>query len=343
MKKSIFLLVLTVSILWGCSPKSDDNNDKDQPGDSNKIQSVTKIDSASLFKPKAVQVLKNYYAALEAEKMDETQFFAPTVSVFYNSQNISNAKIGESLRDGFKKMDNRKIVLDEDAVSCKQVPEGYELIVSGNSTHTDVAKKSTIQGVFINRIVMGRDMKITYYNVAPNAERGTGEMNELVFAEKMMASLKENTSLNEFIHPDKGVVLMYRSGAFDKIQTFKNADELKSKYEIQWKKIIAIRCGGIVMNKIPSFNCDTEFKEKGCFLSPVENFNEASRTAEELNKLNDRSINYNTRDRGVFKEMEGMVTHQLVLTEGKLLLGFGQIDGKWYLLEINSSKFDCSA
>lgn len=343
MKKSIVLFSVCISLLWGCGPKSTDNHDNPQTGDSNKIQTVTKIDSASLFKPKAVQVLKAYYSALESEKIDENQFFAPDVNTFYNSQNISSSKIGESLREGFKKMDNRKITLDEDAVVCRQVPQGYELIVSGNSTHTEAAKKNVVQGVFRNRIVMNKDLKITYYNTAPDTERGTEESNELVFAEKIMVSLKNESSLNELIHPEKGVVLMYRSGAFDKIATIRNASELKSKSGNNWKKMIAVQCDGIVMNIIPSFNCDTEFKEKGCFLSPAGGFNEAARTAEELNKLNDRSINYNARERGTFKELEGMVTHQLIITESRLLLGLGQIDGKWYVLEINASKFDCSA
>ena len=343
MKKSVFLLITGAILIWGCGPKSKGDDTPSDKKDTNQIQTVTRVDSAALIKPQAVQVLKNYYASLEAENMDENQFFAPTVGTFYNSKDISAAKIGESIKDGFKKMDDRKIEIDESSIVCQVIPEGYELIVGGSSSHKDVAKKRTVEGVFRNRIVMNRNMKIIYYNSAPDVARGMNETNELTFAEQVVASFQNGATLNNFIHPDKGVVCTWRTGVFDRIEVLQSAEEMKKEHVEVWGAISSSRCNGITMNKIPSFTCDDEFKEKGCFLAQVTDFNEAARTADELNKLKDPTIKYNSRERGTLKSMENRVTHQLIITESRLLLGFGQIDGKWYLLEINASKFDCSA
>lgn len=341
MKKIGFVFYLVAIFFWACSPKP--KPEENHTNDTNQIHTITKPDSATLMKPKIMGQMRAYYTSLEQEKIDENQFFAHVVTVFYNSKDISSAKIGESLREGFKKMDNRKITIDEQATSLKITPDGYELILGGTSTHTDVTKKNTVEGVFRNKIILDKDLKITYYNVAPDAERIAGEQNELIFAQQLVAAFGKSETLANFIHPDKGVVCMYRSGAFDRMETRRTTEEIKVKNKAVWKVLASANCSDIILNKIPAFNCETEFKEKGCFLAPVSQFDEAARTATELNKLNDRSVGYNEKQKDSFKEIEGMITHQLIITDSNLLLGFGQIEGKWYLLEINISKFDCSA
>ena len=101
-------------------------------------------------------------------------------------------------------------------------------------------------------------------------------------------------------------------------------------------------CKTVEMKAI-TFDCDKEFSAKGCFLSPVNGYNDFSKKAEAINKVKGGLRNYTSQEMTAQQVMETLVTHTLIVTDKYLLLGLGKVNGKWRVITIDTSKFDCSA
>lgn len=347
MKKYSFLLI-TLATMWSCG-----NKDKTQTTNNETTTQIetnttpTTVDSAAIMKPQIEQILNSYYSDLAAENIDENKYFAPVVTAFFNSQNIPIAKVGESLRQGFKTMDNRKFNLDAANTVITKTATGYEAEISGNSEHTDAKTKKQTKGDFHNKIVFDKSLKITAYTVLPKVEegaRGLGETEETetAFAEKVMNALSAANAIEQFIDTEKGVLYMYRQGVFDHIVIAKNYTSLKSANNQVDASLKRINCKSLEMKSV-AFDCDKGFKEKGCFLSPVQGYHDVSERAAALNGIKGGVKKYSAQEISAEKEMETMVTHQLIITEKYLLLGLGKVNGKWRVITIDTSKFDCSA
>lgn len=343
MKQRLLLIAFVAFTLVAC--KDDKPTDTQTPTTENnqpELNKVTQIDSVALAKPQLVEVLNRYYADIAAEKIDENQYFAPTVKEFYAMKDQPAAKIGESLRQGFAATDNKKVTIDPNSVEVHQVAEGYEVIFAGTSEHKDVKKKTQVKGDFHNRVVFDRNMKILAYNKY-EADRGTDAVSETNFAETALLSMGNVSALNEMIDDDLGAICITRKGVFDHIDTYKDAKLMAAndKEIMSWLK--GLKCNNLQVKEIPAFDCDKGFKEKGCFLAPVNGFAEVTERAKAISSIKDGVQKINARQISEFQNVETLVTHSLVITEKGLMLGLGKVNGKWRVLVINTAKYDCSA
>lgn len=347
MKKYSFILI-TLTAFFGCG--EDNHNDKN-PNDTTLTinpQLPSKIDSAAIMKPEIERILHDYYSDIAMEKMDENKYFAPTLTTFFESHNIPSSKVGESLRQGFKTMDNHKVSLDPSYTIITQTATGYEAEIVGSSEHTDVKTKKQIVGPFHNKIEFDRTLKITAYKSLPyveTGERGLGaeEETEMAFADKVMAGLNSANAIEQFIDPEKGVLYMYRNGVFDHIVAANTYASLKKEHPQIDQVLKNLGCKNIQILNEMKFDCDKGFSEHGCFLSTAPGYNDFSKRAKLLNKYNGDVKKYSAKEMQNEKEMENMVTHKLILTEKYMLLGLGKVNGKWRVITIDLSKFDCSA
>lgn len=338
-KHSILLLVL-VSMIWACKETKKEQSPENDPSQPN-TTNTQKVDSAAIVKPQIEQILSSYYSDLSAENIDESKYFAPTVSAFFASQNIPATKVGESLRQGFKTMDNRTVVINPASTVVSKTANGYEVEIQGTSEHTDAKSKKQIKGDFHNLIVFDNNLKIVSYTKAESS-RGLGAETEMDFAQKIMDNLNSANAIEQFIDAEKGVLYMYRLGVFDHITSAKDYQTLKTSHEQIESELRNLGCKSLEMREV-AFDCDKGFKEKGCFLSAVEGYNDFSEKTRALNSLKGGPKKYSAKEMSQEKEMEAMVTHQLVITEKYLLLGLGKINGKWCVITIDTAKFDCSA
>lgn len=344
MKKYSFLLIASIA-LAACGDKTNTQTTNNETT-TNQEPTTTPaaVDSAAIMKPQIEQLLNSYYADLCAENIDENKYFTPMVSTFFASQNISASKIGESLRQGFKTMDNRKVTINPANTVVVKTATGYEVEITGTSEHTDVKTKKQIKGDFHNRIVLDNHLKISAYSQALSGDRGLNieEETEVAFAEKILANLNSPNAIEQFMDSEKGALYMYRKGVFDNIVVAKNYAELKSANQGVAAELKTLGCKSIEMKEV-SFDCDKEFSAKGCFLFPVNGYNDFTKKTAELNKIKGGIKTYSAKEISAEKEMETMVTHELIITEKHLLLGIGKINGKWRVITIDAAKFDCSA
>lgn len=344
MKKYSFLFIAAI-ILASCGDKTNTQNTNNEVT-TNQEPTTTPaaVDSAAIMKPQIEQVLNRYYADLCAENIDENKYFTPVVNTFFASQNIPASKIGESLRQGFKTMDNRKVSINAENMLVVKTATGYEVEIMGTSEHTDVKSKRQIKGDFHNKIVFDNQLKISAYSQAQSGERGLNieEETETAFAEKVLANLNSPNAIEQFMDSEKGALYMYRQGVFDNIVVAKNYAALKNANQGVAAELKNLGCKSIEMKEV-RFDCDKEFSAKGCFLFPVNGYNDFSKKTAELNKIKGGIKTYSAKEINTEKEMETMVTHELIITEKYLLLGIGKINGKWRVITIDAAKFDCSA
>lgn len=290
---------------------------------------------------KIVGILNNYYADLGAENIDPNKYFAPTVKEFYKMKEVGNEKVAESLQQGFRSMDDRKITLDPSTVVVVKTAEGYECIVGGTAQHTDAKSKKQSSGDFYNRVVFDSQFKIIRYNQAEDS-RATEMMSDDM-AKNTVLSLKNVSALNELMDDELGTVFVTREGAFDRLAWHKDAKEMATQNKLLMERLKKVNCGDITFGRLPTFDCDKEFSEKGCFFAPVKGYKEVSETARALNELKDPALKQNARQTEAYRQVEQYVTHELICTQSGLLLGMGKVNGKWCVLVVDFAKFDCSA
>lgn len=340
MKHLFLIIVCAAAILAGCK---DEKKQEEQTPTDTQVTEPQKVDSVALAKPKLLDILNRYYADIGAEKIDENQYFAPTVKEFYAMKDQPATKIGESLRQGFQTTDNKKVTINPESVEIHLVAEGYEVIFAGTSEHTDAKKKTQVKGDFHNRVVFNRDMKMIAYNKYEDNTRGTEAMTEQNFAQNALLALGNQSALNELIDDNMGVICISRKGAFDHIDVYKDAKVMAGKDKVVMEVLKGLKCSDLQMKEIPKFDCDKDFREKGCFLAPISGFHEATETARALNETKEPTVTSTARQASEYANIESFVTHQLVITDKHLLLGIGKIEGKWCILVIDTAKYDCSA
>lgn len=348
MRKHFFLFVCVGLFIGSTSCKKTDEAENTQnvtPSNQPTQPSMeAKPDSATIMKPILTQIIQQYYKDLEAEKLDEKQYFAPTVAAFFNAKNVSSDVVGKSIKEGFAKMDNRTFSLNQDEIQISAVPQGYELIVAGTATHTEVKTKKQVSGAFRNSIVFDKNNKIVSYTQAPevaSGERGLNqEESENDFANRLVSSIQNAKNIDAFVDEKEGLLNVYRMGVYDrvaKVNSSKKVDHLKEILK-------NVKCkGGVKLGKLPSFDCDKEFNEKGCFMVAVEDFAEVTNRMKTINKMGLSENSYKKDEINADAELEKKVTHVIVITEAYLYLGVGKIDGKWHVFVIDSARYDCSA
>lgn len=336
---SIWLLAIAVG-LAACKEEKDEPQ---QPNDTpvQTTDTPQQADEMAGVTQKIVGILNSYYADLSAENLDANKYFAPTVKEFYKMQEVSNEKVAESLQQGFRTMDDRKITLDPSTVVVVKTAEGYECIVGGTAQHTDAKSKKQSSGDFYNKIVFDSQFKIIRYNQTEDT-RSTATMSADM-AKNTVLSLKNVSALNDLMDDEVGTVFVTREGAFDRLAWHKDAKEMSAQNKILMGQLKKVNCGDITFGRLPTFDCDKEFSEKGCFFAPVKGYNEVSETARALNELKDPALKQNARQTDAYRQVEQYVTHELICTESGLLLGLGKVNGKWCVLVVDFAKFDCSA
>jgi hypothetical protein len=336
----LFYGVLSLLSLSACGGKTDDKTDTQTPATTTEPAQPA-ADPMLAVKHQSIQVLNQYFADLGAEQIDGKKYFAPEVKEFFSSQNLSPEKVEQSLKQGFAKMDERKISLDTNSLVINAVPEGYEVVFNGTSEYVEAATKKRVSGDMRNRVLFNKDFKMISYTKAPDADaRLTQALAESEFMQNLSKSLGNPAALNQLIDPEKGLLCIFRRGVFDNAEVKKNAKEIPVEILTTLKDV---KCTEIQQKTLPSFDCDKGFSEKGCFLAAVTSFKRGTEVAEMREATRDVSMKYKPMQTQSLKSVEGLVTHEWLITEQNIALGFGKINGKWCLLCVDLSKYNCEA
>jgi len=224
--------------------------------------------------------------------------------------------LGKACAKGFATTDNKKVTIDPNSVEIHQVTEGYEVIFAGTSEHTDVKKKTQVKGDFHNRVVFDRNMKMLTYNKY-ETDRGTEAVSESSFAETAVLSMGNVSALNEMIDDEMGAICVTRKGAFDRIDTYKDAKIMVGNDKEIMSILKGLKCNNLQMKDIPAFDCDKGFKEKGCFLAPVNGFGEVTERARAISSIKDGVQKVNARQMSDDLKIQKLWLHIVLLLQTK--------------------------
>ncbi|MEM6261241.1 MAG: hypothetical protein AAGI38_01950 [Bacteroidota bacterium] len=351
--KYLFASVSLVILFWvaGCGGNNDTSSSS---GVSTTPQTPEQaVPAQTNPRDSILDILHAYYESLEAEQIDETHFFASTVEKFYGQENQSREVIGDIIRKGFDQVEGREVALDEQTLVVS-LGAGGEMVAEfgGDVKLTRSADNSMVEERFQNRVTFSPKYKILKYETlealtpkaaqrsanAPGIE-ASGEAYQQAEALMDILSSGDFSSANVMVHPDKGFYYLYRPGAYDVLRACKNfkeifevSDWLESQFKTNTCKLEA--------GAIPDFDCES-FSKEGCFLSDVNNYSRASDIMKGTNEA--ELTTYDAGDIEEVKNLEATIKVQVLDTDLRIALYFGQIDGEWYLLVMDTASYDCSA
>lgn len=329
-----FLLLISALLAAGCKKSG-------VPADPGKEQPLTAEQQSKL---KATQTLQAYYQALEAENLDPNQFFAPIVEQFFNSANLTPAQIGEMLNAGFSNSENRKVSLQMDAMEFQPTPDGgYVAIFDGEQSYVRTMDRSEVSESFRNQVTFNSDFKIVAYQSLTASGRGVGQRALGVTAvgpmliEKLRAGQAD--VINNYIDPKRGLIFVVQPGAFRTPYFVRTAEDMFAAQSVLKNKA-SFSCA-VKLEAIPSFSCEEGFSKEGCFLGSISDFKGFS---ELMKALNDSGAGqYDAAELAKAAELEGFISMKLVDTKSGISLYFGQIDGQWRLLAVDTAEYECAA
>jgi hypothetical protein len=146
-------------------------------------------------------------------------------------------------------------------------------------------------------------------------------------------------NLEAMLHPNYGVFVVHKPSTYAITQHFGSLSEAMqelpylSEYFEQLPKSAKLR------PQVPSFNCE-RFAEEGLFYEDLASPMVLSKIAETA-KLLGEEIPSNQQN--LAADLDKQKAKIVVLTSQYLALGFAQIEGKWYLVLIDTARFDCAA
>ncbi|PHN05728.1 hypothetical protein [Flavilitoribacter nigricans] len=153
---------------------------------------------------------------------------------------------------------------------------------------------------------------------------------------------KDTRALNEMIHPERGLMIVFRPGVFNNYYHFKEVD-LNEPHPHYLPEITDSVDHQIAYESLPTFSCDEYVWNKtGLFCDTTSVDHLLSRTAQnriryDLGEVTDEEIQ-------AFTDLENN-SRKVVLADNvgrSLMFSLTPIDGKWYLTIIDLVRNDCS-
>ncbi|MDB4285979.1 hypothetical protein N9933_01595 [bacterium] len=341
----LVVFFLTILFIFGCGNETKTTKPVQQNPD-------TKVPDSPKEPTSEEQITKNllaYYQAIEGKEIDIDGYFAPIVERFYSQKNQRNDKVGAIIRNGYSRIQDRKITIDLASIDISSVGSNFEVDFQGHGSTLLSGETERKEEDFHNLFVFDQNYKIIQYgafespegltsksNTSTLAGEALSEVNKIISSELKKSNLAE---ADKCIHPGTGVIYLTKSGAFDAIYVCKTLADIPQYSPWMKESLKEIRCK-IQLETVPKFDCE-DFSKAGCFLDKTNNYNRISSV---INSLQENElINLTDQQITQAKILEKQVQVQLVITEQGLALYFGKIDGEWRLLVIDGAVFDCSA
>jgi hypothetical protein len=292
---------------------------------------------------RAERQLSAYYQALEREQIEVDQYFAPQVDQFFDARNLTRDQVGSSLRNGFAQVDNRQLRIDPSSLELSEIANGYEVTFRG------VATTNGTQSEFRNQVTFNRDWLITSYTPVSSSTNSRGlaarEANGSLIdaAVRTLGAFRQGdlSSISDLIHPTLGYYFLYSPGAMSVPKHYQALSAMSSDAPWMAEANQAIDPRP-TQAALPTFSCDDDFSKSGCFLQtlaqPYRAISQLQSTLVEVDLMSPDEI-----DGPAVNALEAQVSAQMIDTDAFLGFYFGNIDGQWYLLIIDSATYDCSA
>jgi hypothetical protein len=154
---------------------------------------------------------------------------------------------------------------------------------------------------------------------------------------------KDSDKINEYIHPDYGLIVLFRRGVMDEFEKTNKIDfnNPVPEYLPYFPFKLDLK---IIYQTLPTHDCDSEKWSKiGLYCDTTQRDDLLSKTAMNLNEYRDENIPIETIQD--FKTIESK-SQRIVLIDnegGELIFYITLINNKWYLTILDRVSSDCSA
>ncbi len=154
---------------------------------------------------------------------------------------------------------------------------------------------------------------------------------------------KDTTTINELIHPDFGLVVLFKLGVFNEFQITKRID-FNSPIPPHMPYFDFQPTSNLQYDPLPNFDCETnEWNKEGLYCDTTQTDSLLSTTAQNLIEF--RKDKIDPRTISSFKEIERN-SHRVVLVDhngNSLVFYVMKIKNQWYLTVLDRVSDDCSA
>lgn len=304
---------------------------------------------APAFEAEIADRLKAYYISLEAEEVQEDLFFAPTVNSFFG-KSLPREKVGESLRNGFKTVENRTLRIDPATLQIEQTTNGYVATFSGRVSFKRTEDGSEVHDMFHNQVTFNSDQLITAYESLPDpAKQQTESLRSAqasgpeALATQILGLIQAGklTELYALCPDNLSPLLMVRSGAYSFPSQFSSGAELAERASWMAEGMSGLSTR-ITKGELPAFDCDDLFSKEGTYLGQTSGlYNDVSSLMKDIESAD--LDKYDAARYDAVKEVEKHVSHRVIDTQSGLSFCIGEVNGAWKLLVVDFASYDCSA
>lgn len=145
-------------------------------------------------------------------------------------------------------------------------------------------------------------------------------------------------SLEELVHPDYGIFIVDKPTSFAIINRFESLEEIINNFPYFTNHLQGLTCNSPKAGELPKFDCK-DFNKQGCFYLKLKNANTITNKIKRIESSISETCT--KEEKQIAKELDVKIEHIVVMTESFIQLAFAQIDGKWYLVMIDTANYDC--
>lgn len=181
----------------------------------------------------------------------------------------------------------------------------------------------------------------TSANVVPSTPQEIQSISEVITRFVRGYASKDNSKVNQLIHPDLGVTVIYRPGAMDTFVKTDSIDfnspvpdyyaypELENEYALTFEKL-------------PIFSCDTEkWDKQGFICDTTAHPQQLTQIALFENEFNETAYSKETLEE--IKKNENASFRVIVTSEEPLIFHVQSYQGKWYVTVLDRAYAGCDA
>jgi hypothetical protein len=340
------VVLFSLSILWLMSCGTEQQGPSQPPSNPDPATTQT-VDELSGVKGEITARLSQYYDDLSQGQIETEKYYAPVVDRFFSSKNILVENVDRSLQNSIQSSQNRTLSLDPNSVKVEQDGDGYIVNLSGKAVFTDGTGKVGQEEEFYNRIRLNQELLITSYESAGAPDEKARQLapanrNAQILASRLLPALQEGKyqTVGDCVHPEYGFYLIVKPGAMPAPIKMSSLEEIASEAPA-FKNGLTQLARQTVEAELPGFDCDEGFSKTGSFLAPVTDPYQG--ISELMAYANEEKRTYESAQLTATRELEKQISWQLVDTQTATSYYFGEFKGKWYLLAIDVSLYDCSA
>jgi len=181
----------------------------------------------------------------------------------------------------------------------------------------------------------------TSTQVTPHTPEEVQSISEVITRFVRGYASRDNEKVNQLIHPDLGLTIIYRPGASD---NFTKVDSIDFDHPVpEYYAYPTLENEyALTFDKLPEFSCDTEkWDKQGFICDTTAHPQQLTQIAAFANEFNEGEYDKDTLEK--IKQNENASFRVIVTNKNPLIFHVQRYDGKWYVTVLDRAYAGCDA